>query len=98
MNLEKEMIYVGCSRYDFTPDGEKESISASKAFLIDFTQLKKDKDKVGMVVSELRGDYSLFEKLRNLEPLKPYKFSLAITVDGKKSTVVLLDVATSKNG
>lgn len=92
MNLQKEMVYVGCSRYNFTPEGEKDSISATKAFLIDYQQVKDERDKVGMVVSELKADYNLFEVLRTLEPLKPYKFDMAVTVDGKKTTVVLLDV------
>lgn len=92
MNIEKEMVYVGCSRYDFVPEGENRGISACNAFLIDFSQIKNEADKSGMSVSQIKGDYSLFEQLSKLTPLKPYKFELSISIDGKKTVVTLVNV------
>lgn len=92
MELEKKLVYVGASRYDFKPDGETQSLKASKVFAINFEEVHRDNDRVGMLVSEMKAPYELFEKLMTLKPLNPYVFKLVISMNGKKTSIQIVDV------
>lgn len=93
MQLEQNLVFIGCTRYDFKPDNGGDNIKACKVFAVNHAESLKGHDQHGLAVSEVKAPYEIFAKLEQLTPLKSYSFILEVSV-GKKVTVSVLDVVT----
>ncbi len=94
MIVEQDLVFVGTSRYSFTPDGSKDELKGCKLIAIncDDGDLVKE-NSYGYITTVLNADYSLYSQFCMLTPLESYKFKLDVTIDGKKNNVRLLGLS-----
>lgn len=90
MEVHKQLLFIGSSRYDFkTNDGEQ--LKGAKINVIDVGQVSQGPDKHGFLLSEMMLPFELFKKSEKLAPMKMYNFNLSIEIDGKKVKVSVID-------
>ena len=90
MNITERYIYVGATCYDFkTDEGQRLQLTKVRSIPL---EMPKKTDVTGFTIDDFNAEYSLFDKLRNSAPRKPYEFSLDVDTSGKTPKIKVLDV------
>lgn len=84
--MEKMILVVGSSRYDFEDEKTGRKINGTKVNYIDFTSQKDDENLVGYVVSTETIDYHRFHEVSSGSGF--YKVQVGFDLSGKKPKVV----------
>lgn len=89
MKVNQQMLFVGCSKYDFKDDSTGREIRGCKVDLVS-PDARQGADVHGYEAITMTAPFELFFELYKLSPLKPYVFEVdhQISKKGTKSTIL----------
>lgn len=88
MRVPQKYIFAGAYCYNFNDRQTRKNIRGTKVHLLPLEMERAD-DTHGYIVEIVGADYSLFDDLRKLQPMKPYEFLLEVDVAGKKKPRII---------
>lgn len=95
MKVTQDLLFIGCSKYDFTDEATGRVIKGCKVDLVS-PDNRKGENVHGYEAVTVSAPFELFYDLYKLSPLKPYQFELEmqITKKGTKSTILSVSEKT----